>query len=56
MRSGTVANWGQPVELYKAYPGAPVVELPEPDLDGGLPTAQAIAARRSTRDYVADGR
>ena len=50
---GSVANWGRPVELYKAYPGAPVVDLPEPDLDGGLPTAQAIAARRSTRDYVA---
>jgi SagB-type dehydrogenase family enzyme len=50
---GSVANWGQPVELYKAYPGAPVVDLPAPRLDGGLSTADAIAARRSTRDYVA---
>jgi SagB-type dehydrogenase family enzyme len=50
---GSVANWGPPVELYKAYPGAPVVELPAPDLEGGLSAAQAIAARRSTRDYVA---
>jgi SagB-type dehydrogenase family enzyme len=49
---GSVANWGQPVALYKAYPGAPVVELPEPRLDGGLPTVTAIATRRSTRDYV----
>ncbi len=49
---GSVANWGPPVALYKAYPGATVVDLPAPDLDGGLPTAKAIAARRSTRDYV----
>jgi SagB-type dehydrogenase family enzyme len=48
---GSVANWGQPVELYKAYPGARVVALPQPSLDGGLPTAQAIASRRSTRSY-----
>ena len=49
---GSVANWGQPVALYKAYPGATVVDLPSPDLEGGLPTPHAIAARRSTRDYV----
>jgi SagB-type dehydrogenase family enzyme len=49
---GSVANWGQPVALYKAYPGATVVQLPKPRLDGGLPTAQAIAKRRSTRDYA----
>lgn len=49
---GSVANWGPPVTLYKAYPGAAVVDLPAPDLDGGLPTAQAIAARRSTREYL----
>jgi len=49
---GSVANWGQPVALYKTYPGATVVDLPVPDLEGGLPTARAIASRRSTRDYV----
>ncbi|HEX2470974.1 MAG TPA: SagB family peptide dehydrogenase [Candidatus Limnocylindrales bacterium] len=49
---GSVANWGPPVDLYKRYPAAPVVELPEPDLNGGLPAATAIARRRSTRDYV----
>ena len=48
---GSVANWGQPVELYKAYPGAPVVALPQPNLEGGLPAAAAIAGRRSTRSY-----
>jgi hypothetical protein len=49
---GSVANWGQPVALYKVYPGASVIALPEPALEGSLPTAKAIAARRSTRDYV----
>ncbi|HEY7701215.1 MAG TPA: SagB family peptide dehydrogenase [Candidatus Limnocylindrales bacterium] len=49
---GSVANWGPPVDIYKAYPGAPVVELPPPNLEGGPPTAKTIAARRSTRDYV----
>jgi SagB-type dehydrogenase family enzyme len=50
---GSVANWGQPVALYKAYPDATVVRLPEPRLDDGLLAAQAIAKRRSTRDYAA---
>jgi SagB-type dehydrogenase family enzyme len=49
---GSVAHWGQPVELYKRYPGAPLVELPTPDLEGGSSAATAIARRRSTRDYV----
>jgi SagB-type dehydrogenase family enzyme len=48
---GSVTNWGQPVELYKGYPGAPVVTLPEPSIEGGLPTARAVASRRSTRSY-----
>jgi SagB-type dehydrogenase family enzyme len=48
---GSVANWGQPVELYKAYPGASSIALPEPGLDGGMPAAWAIATRRSTRSY-----
>jgi SagB-type dehydrogenase family enzyme len=48
---GSVANWGQPVELYKAYPGASSIALPEPILDGGMPAALAIATRRSTRSY-----
>jgi SagB-type dehydrogenase family enzyme len=48
---GSIANWGQPVELYKAYAGARAVALPEPRLEGGLSAAQAIATRRSTRSY-----
>jgi SagB-type dehydrogenase family enzyme len=50
---GTVGNWGQPVDLYKSYPGAAVVPLPAPDLGGGLPTETAISVRRSTREYAA---
>jgi SagB-type dehydrogenase family enzyme len=50
---GSVANWGQAVELYKTYRGARVVALPEPRLEGGLPGVQAIATRRSTRSYSA---
>jgi SagB-type dehydrogenase family enzyme len=48
---GSVANWGQFPELYKTYPGAARVALPEPRMAAGAPTAQAIAARRSTRSY-----
>ena len=48
---GSVANWGQPVELYKAYPDASSIALSEPALEGGLPAALAIATRRSTRSY-----
>jgi SagB-type dehydrogenase family enzyme len=50
---GSVANWGQAPELYKAYPGAKKVKLPKPDLAGGLSAADAIATRRSVRDYSA---
>jgi SagB-type dehydrogenase family enzyme len=49
---GSVANWGQAPELYKAYPDAPVVPLRAPSLDGGPPAAEAIATRRSVRTYV----
>jgi SagB-type dehydrogenase family enzyme len=48
---GSVANWGQAPELYKAYPGAPRVPLPAPDLAPARATAETIAARRSVRSY-----
>ena len=49
---GTVENWGGQPPLYKEYPGAPVIALPAPALSAaGLPTEQAIAGRRSTRDF-----
>ena len=53
---GSISNWGQPVELYKAYPRAPRVALPavtlDRSLDDGLTTARAIATRRSIRTYA----
>ncbi len=49
---GSVANWGPAPELYKAYPGAPVVALPAPRIDGGLAAGEAIARRRSHRAYA----
>jgi SagB-type dehydrogenase family enzyme len=48
---GSVANWGQAPALYKAYPQAPRVDLPEPRLETGLRTEEAIARRRSVRAY-----
>jgi SagB-type dehydrogenase family enzyme len=48
---GSVANWGQFPDLYKRYPDAPLVALPEPSPPAGLPTERAIAERRSTREY-----
>jgi SagB-type dehydrogenase family enzyme len=49
---GSVANWGQVPPLYKEYPGARLVSLPEPDLSGGLSTSDAIVSRRSTRTFA----
>ena len=49
---GSVANWGQFPELYKRYPDAERVALPEPRLEDGAPTAATIADRRSTRSYA----
>ena len=48
---GSVANWGQFPELYKSYPGATRVALPEPETSDGPATAEAIVSRRSTRSY-----
>jgi SagB-type dehydrogenase family enzyme len=48
---GSVADWGQQPPLYKEYPDAATIALPEPAFEGGLSTEEAILARRSTRDY-----
>ncbi|MGH2401675.1 MAG: DUF4405 domain-containing protein, partial [Candidatus Limnocylindria bacterium] len=48
---GSVANWGQFPELYKTYPDAARVALPEPSAREGPAAAEAILARRSTRSY-----
>lgn len=50
---GSVASWGQFPELYKEYPDARRVGLPEPSLMDRRPTAETIAERRSTRSYSA---
>ena len=47
------SNWGQPVELYKAYPGAPRVALPAVALDPGWTRA---ADRSGHRDAALDPR
>ena len=49
---GSIGNWGQFPDLYKAYPGAARVQLPPADLEAGAPTARTIADRRSTRRYA----
>ena len=48
---GSVANWGQFPELYKTYPDATRVALPQPEMSRGPAAAEAIASRRSTRSY-----
>jgi SagB-type dehydrogenase family enzyme len=48
---GSVANWGQAPELYKAYPGARRVALPPPQISPARATAETIASRRSVRSY-----
>jgi SagB-type dehydrogenase family enzyme len=48
---GSVANWGQQPALYKTYPGAPTIALPETLPTGALATAEAISSRRSTRAF-----
>ena len=37
--------------LYKTYPGAPGIDLPFPSRDHGLSVSNAIAQRRSIRNY-----
>jgi SagB-type dehydrogenase family enzyme len=50
---GSVANWGQFPDLYKTYPTADRVALPEPRSRDGPSAARAIAGRRSSRSYSA---
>lgn len=48
---GSLASWGQQPPPYKEYPGTRVIDLPKPVLAPGMSTEQAIAMRRSVRDY-----
>jgi len=45
-------EWGDQVSLYKSYPDADSVVLPDPQIKGGPPVWEVIAARRSYRDFL----
>jgi SagB-type dehydrogenase family enzyme len=48
-----VRDWGRQPEPYKVYAGASRVALPDPRGFNGLSLEEAIATRRSRRDYAA---
>jgi SagB-type dehydrogenase family enzyme len=43
--------WDEQVSLYKSYPKADTVELPDPEVSGGRPLWNTIASRRSFREF-----
>ncbi len=45
--------WAPP-ELYKTYEDAALIKLPEPEKRGGMPIWEAIARRRSRREYTGE--
>ncbi|HLA39457.1 MAG TPA: SagB/ThcOx family dehydrogenase [Candidatus Glassbacteria bacterium] len=45
-------EWGDQVSLYKSYPDADCVVLPDPAFKGGKPVWEVIASRRSYRDFL----
>ncbi len=46
-------DWANPPSIYKIYENPlDLVKLPEPELRGGMPIFEAIAKRRSIRDYA----
>jgi len=47
--------WEDQVALYKMYPQARVIELPQPETSGGPPLWSALAGRRSFRDFTGGG-
>jgi SagB-type dehydrogenase family enzyme len=52
---GTLTDWGPPVDLYKTYPGVPVVPLPTVDRAAtDLAVGPTITGRRSVRAYALD--
>lgn len=48
---GGTLDWRTKPDTYKAYPDAPKVDLPPPQDKGGIPIWEAMAKRRSVRDY-----
>lgn len=47
--------WEEQVSLYKTYPRARTLELPEPENSGGIPLWSAIAGRRTHREFSDKG-
>ena len=45
-------DWSSKPPVYKEYPEARAVELPEPVGPGSLPLHEAISARRSVREFA----
>lgn len=43
--------WDEQVSLYKSYPEADTVELPDPEVSGGGPLWSVLASRRSFREF-----
>ncbi len=50
--AGAPLDWANRPATYKRYPDAPQLTLAAPQLQGGLPLNEALAARRSMRRYV----
>ena len=44
-------DWSSKPKVYRNYPGAPKVPLPEPAMKGGKPLWDVVQARRSVRRY-----
>jgi SagB-type dehydrogenase family enzyme len=51
---GVLFDWGGRPALYKTYPDAERIDLPDPHGYQGLSLEEAIQTRRSIRDYVAN--
>jgi hypothetical protein len=49
--AGGLLRWESKPERYKSYPDAPIVELPAPRFEGGMPFWDAVQRRRSVRDF-----
>lgn len=49
---GEGRDWSRPLEPYKTYPNAPKIALEPPVVEGGLGLWEAIAKRRSVRDFT----
>ena len=44
-------DWRRKPKIYKHYKDTPMVRLPAPNVDGGLPLWKVISQRRSRRNF-----